>query len=74
MGCRNEGMEYSLGREWFGGVLFFDFPSSSTFPRGGGLFVLINLDGKCHGLVHDGKFSFEGFLYCNESIRSKSYM
>ena len=56
------------------GVLFFDFPSSSTFPRGGGLFVLISLDGKCHGLVHDGKFSFEGFLYCNESIRSKSYM
>ena len=31
MGCRNEGMEYSFGREWFGGsysLIFLPAPPS----------------------------------------------
>ena len=39
-GHTNEGVEYSLGKEGFG-VVFLDFDPSSTFPRGGGSFVLI---------------------------------
>lgn len=40
MRYRNEGAEYSLGREGFG-VVYSDFHPSSTFLRDAGIFVLI---------------------------------
>ena len=42
----NEVVEYSLGKEEFGGHLL----PSSIFLRGGGILSLLSLDQKCHGI------------------------
>ena len=64
-GHTNEGMGYSLGKEFGGYVL--DFHPSCAFPRRGVIFVF-SLDQKCNGMM--GTSYPQGWIYYNESIMS----
>ena len=49
MGCRNEAVEYSLGRERFGGLYSLIFLPAPPSQGEEGFSSLFSLDGKCHG-------------------------
>ena len=56
VGCQNEGVEYPLGREWFGGCISW-FSSQLHLPEGRRDFCpYLALIVSLMVLVHDGNF------------------